>query len=178
MRTLSIALLTFFAGFAVAADPVYMDREGKPLPPAAELAKLTGDAAKGATLMALCSTCHVINGAGMDFGPDLSDVGARKTKEQIIESILNPSAVIEPGYEMVMLKLKSGETAAGMIGSENDEEVVVKMMGGAKTTHKVADIESRTKQTMSVMPPGLQATMTKDDLVNLVEYLFSLKAKK
>jgi putative heme-binding domain-containing protein len=178
MRLLSAAVALVLAGSSLIAADAPVDRDNKPIPAPAEFAKLTGDVAKGqASFAPLCGICHQINGAGIDFGPNLSEVGSRKTKEQIIESILDPSKVIEPGFEAVMIKLESDETAMGMIAGETDTEVTVKAMGGAKTTFKKADIVSRTKQPMSLMPVGLYRALSTEDLVNVVEYLAAQKKK-
>jgi putative heme-binding domain-containing protein len=77
----------------------------------------------------------------------------------------------------VLLKLESDETSMGMVAAETDTEITIKAIGGAKTTYKKADIVSRTKQTMSLMPAGLNRALLVDDVVNITEYLFSLKAK-
>ncbi len=174
-----IAFAAFtFAGSSLSAVEAPVDRDNKPIAAPAELAKLTGDVAKGQTSFApLCGICHQVNGAGIDFGPNLSDVGSRKTKELIYEAILDPNKIIEPGFETVMIKLESDEVAMGMIASETDTEVTVKAMGGAKTTFKKADIVSRTKQPMSLMPVGLYRALSTDDLVNVVEYLAAQKKK-
>ena len=124
----------------------------------------------------ICFICHQINGAGIDFGPNLSEVGSRLTKDLLYQSVLEPSAVIAPGFDTVTLKLEDS-MAMGIVASENDQEVVLKAMGGAKTTYKKADIVSRTKGTNSMMPVGQQAAMTTQDLVDLIEYLSSLKKK-
>lgn len=178
MRLLSAVAVLVLAGSPAIAADAPVDRDNKPIPAPAELAKQAGDAAKGAASFApLCGICHQINGAGIDFGPNLSDIGSRKTKEQIIESILDPNKVIEPGFESVMIKLESDETYMGMIAGETDAEVTVKAMGGAKTTVKKADIVSRTKQPMSLMPVGLYRALSTEDLVNVVEYLAAQKKK-
>lgn len=173
----AFAALAFIGSPLVAAD-VPVDRDNKPIPAPAEMAKLTGDVAKGqASFAPLCGICHQVNGTGIDFGPNLSDIGSRKTKENIIESILDPNKVLEPGFESVLIKTESDETAMGMIAGETDTEVTIKAMGGVKTTFKKADIVSRTKQPMSLMPVGLYRAMTTEDLVNVVEYLAAQKKK-
>jgi len=182
MRLLSAAVAVFgaltLAGSSLIAADVPVDRDNKPIPAPAEFAKLTGDIAKGAaSFTPLCGICHQVNGAGIDFGPNLSDLGSRKTKEQIIESILDPNKVLEPGFETVLIKLESDEIAMGMIAGETDTEVTVKAMGGVMTTFKKADIVSRVKQPMSLMPVGLYRVMTTEDLVNVVEYLAAQKKK-
>ena len=181
MRFLTTAV-TALASCAFIGSPLFaveapVDRDNKPIAAAAELAKLTGDAAKGQASFATCSICHQINGAGIDFGPNLSDIGTRKTKENIYESIFDPNKVLEPGFESVLIKLESDEVAMGMIAGETDTEVTIKAMGGVKTTFKKADIVSRTKQPMSLMPVGLYRTLSTDELVNLVEYLAAQKKK-
>jgi putative heme-binding domain-containing protein len=178
MRLLSTFVAVALIGSTVFGADAPVDRDNKPIAAPAELAKLTGDAAKGqASFAPLCGICHQVNGAGIDFGPNLSDVGTRKTKENIFESILDPNKVLEPGFESVLIKLESDEVAMGMIASETDTEVTVKAMGGVKTTFKKADIVSRTKQPMSLMPVGLYRALTTDDLVNIVEYLAAQKKK-
>jgi putative heme-binding domain-containing protein len=182
MRLLSAAFAAFGAltllGQSLTAADAPVDRDNKPIPAPAELAKLTGDAAKGqASFAPLCGICHQVNGVGIDFGPNLSDVGSRKSRELIAEAILEPSKVIEPGFEAVMIKLESDETAMGMVAAETDTEVTIKAMGGAKTTFKKADIVSRTKQPLSLMPVGLYRARSTDDLVNIIEYLAAQKKK-
>lgn len=178
MRLLSAFVAVALIGSSLNAADAPVDRDNKPIPAAAELAKLTGDVAKGqASFATLCGICHQVNGAGIDFGPNLSDVGTRKTKENIFESILDPNKVIEPGFEAVMIKLESDETSMGMVAGETDTEVTVKAMGGVKTTFKKADIVSRTKQPMSLMPVGLYRALTTEDLINIGEYLAAQKKK-
>jgi putative heme-binding domain-containing protein len=172
--SLLIALLCLSS---VVSAAEFKDKDGKTLPPIPELVKMTGNADNGhQKFMTICFICHQINGAGIDFGPNLSEVGSRLPKDQLYQSILEPSAVIAPGFDTVTLKLEDSVTM-GIVASENDQEIVLKMMGGAKTTYKKADIVSRTKGTNSMMPVGQQAAMTTQDLVDLVEYLASLKKK-
>ncbi len=173
-HTLIATLLCLSAAVSAAE---FKDKEGKTLPAVAELVKLTGNPDHGKQVYGtLCFICHQINGGGIDFGPNLSEVGSRLTKELIYQSVLEPSAVIAPGFDTVTLKLEDA-VALGIVVSETDSEIVLKAMGGAKTTYKKADIVSRTKGTTSLMPVGQQAALTQQDLVDLVEYLSSLKKK-
>lgn len=49
-----------------------------------------------------CPACHSILDSGAEIGPDLRNVGARLTPEQIRQSIIDPAAVIADGYEPMM----------------------------------------------------------------------------
>jgi putative heme-binding domain-containing protein len=159
--------------------PLPQGQNAQPLPPVADLLKIKGDPLHGATVFsnptAGCATCHRVKGQGMDFGPDLSEIGSKLGKDALHEAILDPSAGISFGYEAWRLQLRSGDEAYGLIVSETADEVAVKAVGGIVTRYKKTDIAQREQMKLSIMPSGLQQTMTPQDLVDLVEYLASLK---
>ncbi len=166
------------AGKALPPPP---GQNSAPLPPVAELVKRKGDPARGAEVFARqtvgCVNCHQVNGVGVDFGPQLSEIGTKLGKDALYESILDPSAGISFGYEAWQIELKNGDEAFGLIVSETADEVAVKTQNGIVTKHKKSAIAKQTKQTLSIMPAGLQQTMSTDDLVDLVEYLSTLKKR-
>jgi putative heme-binding domain-containing protein len=144
----------------------------------AELAAKAGDAAKGQTVfMSYCFTCHQVNGAGIDFGPALSEIGSKLAKEALYDSIINPSTGISFGYEGWDIKMKDGNQFLGIIASETDSEIALKVPGGIVQKCDKVNITSRDKLKVSLMTPNLHTVMSREDLVNLVEYLTSLKKK-
>jgi putative heme-binding domain-containing protein len=146
------------------------------LPPVAELVKKPGDAAKGHTVfLTYCFSCHKVGDLGVDFGPALSEIGSKLAREALYDSILNPSAGISFGFEGWELKMKDGNNYVGMIASETDTEIALKVPGGIIVKSARNAIASRDKMKVSLMPPNLHTVMTEADLVNLVEYLVSLK---
>jgi putative heme-binding domain-containing protein len=161
--------------------PLPLGKNSVQLPPISELAQMKGDPAKGAEVFRLeivgCNKCHQVNGQGTDFGPNLSEIGGKLGKDALYESILDPSAGISLGYETWQLELKNGDEAFGLIVSETADEVALKVAGGIVTRYPKSEIIKRQKQTLSIMPASLQQTMTKEELVDLVEYLVSLKPK-
>ena len=154
------------------------NKEGKPLPPVSVLAEKNGDASKGKTAFAsACANCHTVNGEGVNFGPDLSEIGAKLSREAMYTSILYPDQGISFGYEGFMIKLRDGSSAFGRIVSETADKVEMQYMNNPQTVNK-ADIVSRTQLPNSLMPGNLQAMLTEDELVDLVEYLAGLKKKE
>jgi len=151
----------------------------EPLPPISELAKMKGDATRGAGVFRRetvgCLKCHQVNGEGIDFGPNLSEIGGKLAREALFESILDPSAGISFGYEAWQLELKNGDEAYGLLASETTDELAIKAVGGTVTHYKKSDILSRQKQKVSIMPSGLQQAMSLQELIDLVEYLATLK---
>ena len=148
------------------------------MPVLADLVRRTGDAAKGQVVhQTWCFTCHQVNGQGVDFGPALSEIGSKLAKEALYEAILKPSAGISFGYEGWEVKLDDGTTWIGMIASETDTELSLKVPGGIIQKCAKSAIASRTKLKDSLMTPNLHAVIPADDLVNLVEYLTTLRKK-
>jgi putative membrane-bound dehydrogenase-like protein len=149
------------------------------LPPIPELAKMRGDPANGAAVFHReavgCVRCHQINGQGIDFGPNLSEIGTKLGKDALYESILDPSAGISFGYEAHQLLLKNGDEPYGIIVSETADELSLKAVNGVISKYKKSDIASRVQQKTSAMPAGLPQTMSTQDLVDLVEYLSRLR---
>lgn len=161
--------------------PLPSSQGAEPLPPVGELVKRKGDATKGAAVFrrdtVACIKCHQVAGEGVDFGPALSEIGTKLGKEALYESILDPSAGISFGFEAWQVELKSGDEAYGLIASETEDEIAVKTQNGVVSKYRKADIQSREKMKLSIMPAGLQQSMSTQDLVDLVEYLSSLKKK-
>ncbi|KAF0178398.1 MAG: Heme-binding protein [Limisphaerales bacterium] len=153
----------------------------KALPPVAELLAMKGDAKRGAEVFSRetvgCAKCHIVNGQGVDFGPALSEIGSKLPKDALLESILDPSAGISFGFEAWSVETKVGEEFFGLIVSETGEDVSVKTVGGAVTKVKKAELARRQQSKLSIMPAGLQQTITVQELADLLEYLATLKKK-
>lgn len=153
----------------------------KPLPPLAELLKMKGDSRNGGKIFEReavgCAKCHVVNGRGIDFGPALSEIGTKLGRDALFESILDPNAGVSFGFEAWTVELKNGDEIYGLVVSDAAEELAVKLQGGAVNRVKKSDIAKRTQSKLSIMPTGLAQTMTVQELVDLVEYLATLKKK-
>ena len=159
--------------------PILAETENTPLPPVTELVKLKGDAKHGAEVFARetvgCLNCHQVNGKGVDFGPNLSEIGAKLGKDALYAAILEPSAGISFGFEAWQIEFKDGEETYGLLASETADEVSVKTQNGIVTRYKKSEIARRQKSTVSIMPGGLQDIMARQELIDLVEYLATLK---
>lgn len=147
------------------------------LPPMKELFSMSGNAKSGEASFskAGCVTCHKVNGQFIDFGPDLTGIGNKLSKEGLFQAILYPSAAISHGFHGVILKKQNGESMAGYITGETDEEVTLRLPGGVSLAFPVKDISAREEMEQSLMPPGLAATLSAQELVDLIAYLQNLK---
>jgi putative membrane-bound dehydrogenase-like protein len=154
---------------------------GKALAPIAELVKLKGDVAKGRAIFeraeSSCIICHRVDDKGVDFGPALSEIGTKLPKEVLFDSIINPNAGLSMGFETVQLALKGGGIGMGIVRSETNDDLVLALPGGVTQKFAKSTISKRDKLATSMMPSGLSQALTQEDLVNLVEYLSTLKKK-
>jgi putative membrane-bound dehydrogenase-like protein len=125
-----------------------------------------------------CAICHQVNNAGFNFGPPLTEIGAKLPKESQLESILNPSSGIAFGYEGWEVVMKDGSKLSGILASKTETDVELKLPAGNKQSIKTIDVKSMKKLKESMMPDGLEQAMTTQELADLIEYLDQLKKKK
>ncbi|TLU94254.1 PVC-type heme-binding CxxCH protein [Dyadobacter sediminis] len=143
-----------------------------------ELVGMNGNVSKGKEVFSsYCSVCHQVNGAGMDFGPKLSEIGSKLPKEAQYAAIFEPSAGIGFGYEGFEVKFKDGSEVSGIIASKTETDLIMKFPGGSTQEYKMSQVKSIKQLNDSMMPAGLQDAMSTEELVSLVTYLSNLKKK-
>jgi len=159
----------------------YLQEEGavaKKHPELKELIAKKGNVTKGKEVFAMyCSVCHQVNDQGMDFGPKLSEIGDKLPKEALYAAIFDPSAGIGFGYEGFEVTFKDGSTVAGIVSSKTETDLLMKFPGGSSQEYKMSQVKSIKQMKDSMMPGGLHDAMSTEELVNLVEYMSSLKKK-
>jgi putative heme-binding domain-containing protein len=155
--------------------------DAKPLPTIPELVKLSGDATAGQALFASekaqCAKCHTVNGQGKDVGPNLSEIGSKLSKEALYLSILDPSAGISFNFETSQIVTTEGQVLQGIVVSDTAESVTLKTAEAILRVIPKDDIDEITKLKISLMPQDLQRQLTAQNLVDIVEYLATLKKK-
>lgn len=142
------------------------------------LEKMTGDSVKGKLVFKqMCANCHRVRNEGVGFGPDLSEIGDKLSPEALYTSIIYPDQGIGFGYEGWKLELMDGSVVTGKILSETADKIDIQFMSNINTVNP-GSVRSRVKLVTSMMPSGLQASMTEQDLIDVVEYLKTLKKKE
>jgi putative membrane-bound dehydrogenase-like protein len=140
------------------------------LPAPAEIAKLKGDAKKGADKAQACQLCHNINGKGNDYGPALTGFARAQTAEVVINAIVNPSAEIAHGFDGTILALREGGEIHGIVLSSGDP-VIVQSMGGLTQMIPANKIRSRQPLGRSLMLSAEQLGLGAQDVADIVAYL-------
>jgi putative heme-binding domain-containing protein len=140
------------------------------------------DVGKELFKVASCTGCHKMNGEGNVFGPDLTKLDAKKgTTEHILRSILEPSRDIDEKYQSFIFALDSGRQVTGMVVEENDDQykIVIDPLAKDKATVlSKEEVEAYKKSKLSLMPSGLMNKLTREEILDLVAYVFAKGDKK
>jgi len=137
----------------------------------------SGDAQKGKVVFkASCSSCHQLEGEGFNYGPDLLSV-AHQTKISLLTMILHPNNNIAPGYGGYIIETIDGRTLAGIMINENASNITLRGPDGSEQVIMRTNIKSILSMSDSLMPEGLEASISKDDMTNLLEYLKTIGQK-
>ncbi len=133
---------------------------------------LSGDAARGKQVFATagCIACHQLEGSGLPVGPDLRSV-VQHTPDKLFNSVLDPSAIIEPGFAVYHCTLKNGEQLYGIVATETAGSVTMKLAGNITRAVLRSDIAALKSTKASLMPDGLEGALTPQSLADLIAYL-------
>ena len=146
-----------------------------------KLLSVQGDAKRGSELismtgkLATCLACHIVKGIGRDFGPDLTQVGTRLSREQILESLMKPSLVIQPAYLAHSVELNDGRVQTGFVIERTDQALKLKLVTGTTESYPLTTVKSDKPLPVSIMPEGLLQTMTQQEAADVIAYLAGLK---
>lgn len=136
------------------------------------VAAAPGDAANGKVVFnRVCASCHQHGDLGKKFGPNLSDIGDRMTKHDIISSIVWPNETIAKGYETILVLDYDGATTNGFVLAEDDESITLGIADGKQKTILKDDIEIRKEMKASSMPEALTETIAPKEFLDLLAFL-------
>ncbi len=120
-------------------------------------------------------TCHVAGDLGRALGPDLSHIGQIRSARDLLESIIFPSATIARDYETHSVETIDGQTQLGMIRKDSPEGLGLVDLTGQEKTIPHSQVVAKSVMTTSLMPNGLEQTLTEQQLLDLVAWLVSLR---
>jgi len=155
-------------------------RGGRPLPSFFDMVRKEGHADRGRDVFFrtgsnACGGCHRVQGRGNWVGPDLSTVGTKYGRDELLRSILNPSAAIGYNFRALVVGLDDGRVLTGLPVEDTPDRLVIKTADGQRVALRPGQIEERKNSDLSLMPEGLAETMTDQDLADLLSFLTTLK---
>jgi putative heme-binding domain-containing protein len=140
---------------------------------------LAGDGKRGEELfwsMAVnCGTCHKIGDRGGAVGPDLSNIGKLRAREDLLESMLEPSRRIEPKFAAYVARATDGRVLTGLVVRRDEAGVVLRDAQNKEVAFAAHEVEQIQPSRTSLMADGQLASLTAQDAADLLEYLASRK---
>ncbi len=140
---------------------------------------LKGDSERGERLFwskaVNCGSCHKIGDRGTPLGPDLSTIGKLRSREDLLESILEPSRRIEPKYAGYLVQLTDGRTMTGLLVKRTDKEVVLRDNQNKEILLAAKNVEALRPALKSLMPDGQLAGLTAQEAADLLDYMATRK---
>lgn len=135
------------------------------------LGGMKGDPFAGrAVFKRVCSQCHVLHGDGANVGPDITRNG-RNNWYQLIQNVFDPSAVIGPGFQAVIVLTDEGRVLTGVPTEETEQAITLKIQGGKIETISKENIEEIKRSDVSLMPEQIENQMNSQEIADLFAYL-------
>ncbi len=140
---------------------------------------LLGDAKKGEVLFfnkeLKCATCHKVGDKGTALGPDLTTIGKTRTRAELLDSLLNPSARVEPQYAAYNVRTKDEKTYTGIVVKRSEKELILRDAENKEVRIEGETVESVRPSRLSLMPDGQLSGLTVHDAADLLEFLVQRK---
>ncbi|MFN9264861.1 MAG: PQQ-binding-like beta-propeller repeat protein [Acidobacteriota bacterium] len=141
-------------------------------------AKVPGDRAAGSAYFfgkGQCAGCHMVSGRGAAVGPDLSGIALELTVDQLREALVDPSARLAPGYQVVRLERTAAPVLRGFARSRSAYEIGIQDLRGGLHAVALSEGARVIEETASAMPA---AKASAEELQDLLGYLSSLSGVK
>jgi quinoprotein glucose dehydrogenase len=137
-----------------------------------------GDPRRGARIVyqhqsAQCMRCHAYGDYGGNAGPRLNGIASRISREQILEALVDPSKRLAPGFGVVTVEVKGGQTISGILQEENAQSLAIRVGSQPDTVIRKDQIVNRTNAPSSM--PNMKNLLTKREIRDLVSFLSTLK---
>lgn len=129
-----------------------------------------GDSVRGRAVYArVCQQCHTLFDTGGKTGPDLTGAN-RNDIEYLLQNILDPNAVIPNEYRTSTIETRDERVITGIIQKQDDRTAAI-----ATATEIIvlprSEIKSVQNSEISMMPEGLLANLTDQEVRDLIYYL-------
>jgi putative heme-binding domain-containing protein len=142
--------------------------------------KAGGDAQAGRAIYAGkggCGVCHVVNGEGSALGPELTQVGLRRSLKFLRDSLVEPSAHVAPANRSATVVLQNGSRVRGIVLNEDEYSIQLRDMRGDLRSFFKAETKEVKAEAASLMP-SYKSALTPRELDDLIAYLSSLRGER
>lgn len=140
---------------------------------------LPGDSARGKAIYdrSGCSACHVLDGEGSGYGPELTNIGARRGSARLRETLQNPTKTIPEDFLFVEVAINSGTTARGIRLNEDTFSIQLKDRQGRFYSFRKSQLRDLKKLRGQTPMPAYGSLLSPAELDDLINFLSSQRGK-
>lgn len=136
----------------------------------------TGDAERGRALFASeCAQCHQVRGEGGALGPDLTTIGAARSRAALTAALRDPSASVALGFRAVTAVTRGGERIEGVVKGEDAFSIQIVTVDGELRSFRKQALAELARSAESLMPVYDAAAFSDAALEDLLAYLGTLR---
>lgn len=125
-----------------------------------------------------CRNCHKVGEQGGAVGPELKEISEKRAKVDLLQSLLEPSKVIDRKYASWVAQTDSGKVFTGLLIRENAKEVVLRDAQGKDAVIPRGELDVLEVSEKSLMPDGMLRDLTAQEAADLLAYLVELKSRR
>lgn len=143
--------------------------------------KLSGNPANGKALYESkggCATCHIVQGRGRSFGPELTEIGARRSAAYLRQALLDPGASSPESLLVVSVVTREGRRLRGNRANEDSFTIQLRDATGGFHSYRKADLAELKKETGKSLMPSYRDALNSSEIDDLVAYLAGLRGEK
>jgi len=143
--------------------------------------RLSGDPAKGKEYYEAkggCAACHIVSGRGGNLGPDLTDIGARRSAAYLREALIDPGASVPERFLVVSVVTRDGERVRGIRSNEDSFTIQIRDASNVFHSFRKLDLTELKKEFGASLMPGYRDVLAASEIDDLVAYLAGLRGEK
>jgi putative heme-binding domain-containing protein len=145
------------------------------------VARVAGDPARGKQYYdtkGACASCHIVGGRGQTSGPDLSDIGARRSPAYLREALIDPGASVPESFLVVSVVTRDGQRVRGVRLNEDSFTIQLRDSSNVFHSFRKLDLSELKKEFGASLMPGYRESLTASEIDDLVAYLAGLRGDK
>jgi cytochrome c oxidase cbb3-type subunit 3 len=140
---------------------------------------LTGDPVHGAYIFTAkgCAGCHMVSGKGEGFGPELSDIGARRNAAWLRQTVRRPADSLPDTFQFIAATTPDGTTVRGIRVNEDSFTIQLKDARGSFHSFRKSGLKDLRRLSRETPMPSYEGQLNAAELEDLVAYLASLRGR-
>ncbi len=138
---------------------------------------LPGNPARGSALYQKngCAGCHIVKGSGSALGPELTDIGTRRSADYLREALIKPGASVPEGFLMITATTRDSKTVRGMRVNEDIFTIQLRDASGRVFSFRKSALANLKKEFHSSLMPSYESKLSASELDDLIAYLAGLR---